>query len=270
MDQDAGLHTLLSIHPSAILVRDMPKPTIAIQIVNYKTKSFLEPLLTSIVKDISGSKVFAEISILDNDSGDDLSDLARRWKDRNVSVFMHDSNVGFGAGHNILARKTEAEYILLLNPDMVFIEPDTVSRLLQTMIETQATVVGPRLLWPKDRRNRELHLLELDQLEQQPWDHGRDDKRRYRIDSERCSVAWVSGAAFLIRRDAFEAISGFDEKFFLYYEEVDLCRRLRKQGKRIVYNPHIQILHYGSASANKISLYGFKSLLRLELKKLKR
>lgn len=248
-------------------------PDIAIQIVNYKTKAFLEPLLESVAKDVAGSSLAVEINILDNASGDDLTEIGKRWQKHNVHIYTSDKNRGFGGGHNLLANKTKAHYLLLLNPDLIFIEPQTVQRLLDTHQQSNADVVGPRLLTPKKRTAAQLAALSQSQLKQQPWDHGTYNIfTRYRSKHTLTEVAWVSGAVFLIERDTFENVGGFDEKFFLYYEEIDLCHRLQGQGKRTVYDPTIQVLHYSGGATGRGIAYGkhsTKSFLRFHAKRLK-
>lgn len=240
---------------------------VAIQIVNYKTKAFLEPLVASIVKDIEHSGLAVDINILDNASGDNLEQLGQKWRNQRVHIYTSAHNGGFGAGHNTLARKTKAPYLLILNPDMLFFEPHTIERLLETSTRTGAAVVGPRLLTPKSRVHTKLGEVSADQLKQQPWDHGKRGIWRYHLDNQELEVVWVSGAAFLIRHDVFKAVGGFDDKFFLYFEEVDLCYRLRRLGEHVIYNPKIQLIHYGNAVARKRSSYTVRSFIRLQLKR---
>ena len=250
----------------------MSYPDVAVQIVNYKTKRFLYPLIESILSDIKGAKRSVAINILDNASGEDLADIAKQYGNQNVHVYTSKTNGGFGAGHNQLAGKTSAHYILLVNPDMLFIEEHTIDRLVDTLEQQRATVAGPRLLWPRKRNQQTMDLQTLSRAEltQQPWDHGRDTEWRYYVDNELREVVWVSGAAFLIERAAFEAVGGFDEQFFLYYEEIDLCYRLRKRGNVVIYNPKIHLVHYGSAATGKFNKHKLKSLLLFLRKKIKK
>lgn len=236
---------------------------LAVQIVNYKTKSFLEPLIRSILTDLADSGLTFEISILDNASGDDLGDITQKWSGRGIHLYISHKNGGFGAGHNQLARKTAARYLLVLNPDTLFVEPGSIRRLLDTLEQHGAAVVGPRLLNPsRQKRSSALGQLAPDQLTRQRWDHGvlGLSKWRPRTTHELQAVAWVSGAVFLIERALFVKVGGFDEKFFLYCEEVDLCLRLRQRHETILYDPSVQILHQNGAVAKKFSRYGLYSV----------
>jgi N-acetylglucosaminyl-diphospho-decaprenol L-rhamnosyltransferase len=226
-------------------------PDLAVQIVNYKSKSFLRSLLNSVLNDLSGTDLQLEINILDNASGDDLQDIEQEFK-QNVHVFTATKNSGFGGGHNFLARKTKARYILILNPDMIFIEANTAKRLLATLEKTSAAAVGPKLVTPKNRNNKNLLEQPAHNLKQQLWDHGNYKIfTRFHPLREMTEVDWVSGAVFLVRREAFESVDGFDERFFMYYEDMDICYRLRLRDERIVYQPLVQVLHYGNGSSHR-------------------
>jgi GT2 family glycosyltransferase len=215
---------------------------VAVQVVNYKTRAYLERCLASVVADLA--ELPAEIHVLDNASGDDLS----AFETQQCTVHASDRNLGFGAGHNLLASFTEAEYLLILNPDVEFVEPDTVRRLLASIRQPGVAAVGPKLV--------------MDDGAAQRWDHGRlhgvraqisyrGGASHWREGSVREDVAWVSGAVMLVERAAFDAVGGFDERFFLYKEDEDLCLRIREAGGRVSYEPSIAVRHFGSVVADR-------------------
>ena len=113
-----------------------------IQIINYRTKQYLIKCLASVIHDLRGSPVTFTIAILDNASGDDLADVKNLFPNIPISVFENQKNVGFGAGHNLLEKKTgtEARYLLLLNPDIKIQEGNTLTRLLERAEELPADV----------------------------------------------------------------------------------------------------------------------------------
>jgi hypothetical protein len=222
-------------------------PTLAVQIVNYRTRAYLERCLTSVRADLTASGIAHEIRLLDNDSGEALDDLAARFE--NVMASSAPRNLGFGGGHNLLARATAAPYLWILNPDIQMVEPDTARRLL-TAIEADAGVqaIGPRLVGVDGAP--------------EPYDHGRLSGPRARValrgghsywraTLRRRRVAWVNGAALLIERATFAALGGFDEKLFLYKEEEDLCLRLRAAGGEVLYDPSVSVRHVGSVVAER-------------------
>jgi hypothetical protein len=227
-----------------------------IQIVNYKTKGYLLECLKSVLADIDGSEYSYSIGILDNASGDDLSDIPHQFPDSRVEIVMNDKNRGFGAGHNLLAQKGEAQYLLLLNPDIKIIEARTIGRMMEGIKKFSAQVMGPRLVTSSEKT--------------QWWDHGElkgfyvyiaslRGRSYWRERSKPLPVAWVSGAVFLIEKSWFDRLGGFDEDFFLYKDEEDLCLRLRQKGGVIMYDPTISIFHSGSVVAKK-SKYMERSL----------
>lgn len=225
----------------------MGQPLINVQFVNYNTLEYLLPSIESVLEDANQSRVQVSINVLDNDSDDDISVLEHRFPD--VFITKLTRNIGFGAGHNFLARAGGAPFILILNPDTVFKEERTLERLLKWVRSGSYHVVGPRLVTLQGAL--------------QWWDHGdlgsglRDTIARklgrsiYRLHREPIEVAWVSGACLLVQRDVFKQVGGFDPRFFLYKEEEDLCLRLRQLGHRIVYDPTVSVLHYGSVVASK-------------------
>lgn len=221
---------------------------VSIQLVNYNTKRYLEVCIDGVIRDIKESSIHWEVLVLDNASSDDLNDLERMYQGLPVRFLRSDKNLGFGGGHNLLAKEGKGEYLLLLNPDIEYIERDTIKRLLDTAKEKNVAVVGPRLITKNGST--------------QAWDHGELEGFRAWIENNKGDsywkdnknpgyVAWVSGAAFLIKKSIFDELGGFDEKFFLYKEEEDLCLRLRGKGYAIWYEPSISMIHIGSVVAKK-------------------
>ena len=226
----------------------MPDPAaVAVQIVNYRTRVYLERCLPTVVADLKRGALTYEINLLDNDSGERLDDLTEHFP--NCRAFAAPRNLGFGAGHNLLAGETTASYLWILNPDVELVSPDTVGRLLGLLTGSDAAkAAGPKLLTAAGAA--------------QPYDHGRLEGLRaqialrgghsyWRQTDTRRKVAWVSGAALLIERAAFAAVGGFDENLFLYKEEEDLCLRLRAVGGEVIYEPGVCVRHHGSVVADR-------------------
>ncbi len=220
---------------------------ISAQIVNYDTKRYLRECLATLEASLSASRLTHEIHVLENGSSDDLSDLAREYTGR---VYFHEStdNVGFGAGHNRLAAASDARLICCVNPDTVAPPAAGLERLAGRFEDARVAAVGPALL--------------TEAGEPQRWDHGERSGLRARIAngaghahwrprSEPTAVAWVSGAFLLLRRSAAAAVGGFDERYFLYKEEEDLCLHLRRAGGRVIYDPTVTVTHIGGVVAGR-------------------
>jgi N-acetylglucosaminyl-diphospho-decaprenol L-rhamnosyltransferase len=217
---------------------------VAIQVVNYRTRAQLEACLPTVLADAVGGWEF-RILVLDNASGDDLSELAARHPQ--VEFVSGERNLGFGGGHNLLAARHDAAALLLLNPDTRFVEPRTVERLLGAL-GGDVHAVGPQLVsaggeWdPRD--HGELRGFRARVAQAAGGSH-------YRRRDAPADAAWVSGAACLVARHAFDAVGGFDPGFFLYKEEEDLFLRIRRAGGRVLYVPSVRVRHDGSAVASR-------------------
>jgi N-acetylglucosaminyl-diphospho-decaprenol L-rhamnosyltransferase len=168
-------------------------------------------------------------------------------------------NVGFARGSNAGARLGTAPYVLFLNPDAV-IEEKALRRLVDTLeADGSIGLAGPRIVSEEgelvlsQRRYARLRSTYAQALflhrffPRAAWtDEVVRDPQAYERPGE---PEWVSGACLLARRSLVEQIGGFDERFFLYCEDMDLCLRVRQAGFRVAYVPAAQVMHVGGASA---------------------
>jgi N-acetylglucosaminyl-diphospho-decaprenol L-rhamnosyltransferase len=206
---------------------------------------------------IDGVRVF----VTDNASSDDpaavLADLP-------VDFVALDENVGFGAGCNAGWRRGDAPHVLFLNPDAAIDEGSL--RALAGVLDRNARVglVAPRILEPDGSlafsqrrfprlRSTYARALFLHRIfARAAWaDELVRDPSAYERPS---SPDWVSGACMLVRRSVLEETGGFDERFFLYCEDKDLCRRIRAAGYEVRYEPGATARHHGGASAPRAGL----------------
>jgi N-acetylglucosaminyl-diphospho-decaprenol L-rhamnosyltransferase len=228
-------------------------PVVDVVIVSYCSRETLR----ACVEPVAGHPS-ARVIVVDNASPDDslqrIADIAT------VEAIRAPRNGGFSYGCNLGARQGSAPYILFLNPD-ARVELEAIDRLVQAAAaDARAAVIAPRILdehgnlawslrrFPRGRSTfaQALFLHRLwpaagwsDELIRDP-----DAYTRAR-DAE-----WVSGACMLVRRSAFEAIGGFDEDFFLYCEDTDLCRRFWDAGLAVRFDPTAEVRHIGGASSN--------------------
>lgn len=220
-----------------------------IQIINYNTKDYLDECLNGLFTDLRDFPEGHLTVVLDNNSNDDLTDIEEKYRNERTVFLRSGKNLGFGGGHNYISRKYPGNYFLILNSDLRFIERSTVRRLYERLsADKSLTAIGPKLV--------------LEDMTPQQFDHGALNgfmamlKNNYgssywsETDSER-KAAWVSGAVFMCKTEAFNSIGGFDEKFFLYKEEEDLCLRLRKNGGKILYYPQVKVMHIGHVVARR-------------------
>lgn len=202
-----------------------------------------------------------EIILVDNDSSDDTVSLVRS-KFSEVVVIESGKNLGFAAANNLGFKKARCKNILFLNPDTL-VQEDAIDRLVD-FIEANHDIgiCGPKILnedgtiqssvrkFPKLRMGfYKFTILKYLGL-------FRKDSILYRMkgfDYENMAdVDQLIGAALIARREVIDEVGGFDERFFMYYEEVDICKRIKENGLRCVYYPDAQIVHLGGHSSSQI------------------
>jgi GT2 family glycosyltransferase len=228
-------------------------------IVNYRTADLTVDALASLCTQmpLRGS---SRIVVVDNASGDGSADRMeaaiddRGWSDR-VELVRSDRNDGFAAGNNLaiepaLAGRDPPEFVLLLNPDTV-VRPGSIAALLGFM-ETlpQVGIAGSRLENPDGSPQRSCFrfpgvLSEIERgLSNRPtsWLLARWAVAPP-LPDHACQVDWVAGAAMMVRREVFEQVGLLDDGYFLYYEEVDFCRRARRAGWPCWYVPESRVVH---------------------------
>ncbi|WP_320670236.1 glycosyltransferase family 2 protein [Patulibacter defluvii] len=222
-------------------------PQLVVQIVNFRTRSYLERCLDGLLDELAASGIDHRVLVLENGSGDDLADLVAGHGDR-VELVLSADNLGFGGGHDLLAAHEDSPFLCCLNPDVAIEQRGVLRPLLAHFDDPAVVAVGP--------------LLRTAEGAPQVWDHGELRGLRARVANgaghahwrprrQPLDVAWVSGAFLLLRRSAFAAVGGFDPRFFLYKEEEDLCLQLRRAGGRIVYDPRVSARHVGGVVARR-------------------
>jgi GT2 family glycosyltransferase len=229
-------------------------PTIVI--VTHNSATEIGPCLASIV--VHAPSPSPEIVVVDNASSDGTAALIRA-RFPGVQVVESGGNVGFARANNIGAARTTAPFLLLLNPDTI-VDPHAIARLVAELsAHPEAAVAGPRLIDEEGRAElsfgppispwgelRQKALLSM--YNRNVPAAVRYVERLSRAPGER---SWVSGACLLVRREDWDAVGGFDERFFMYTEDVDLCRSLIGRGRTIRFVPDAQVRHLRGRSASR-------------------
>jgi hypothetical protein len=252
-------------------------------IVNWNSGNQLENCLKSIQK--HWTEEIARIVVVDNASSDGSADgIAERFADLPIEVIYNDKNLGFARACNQGARAGSAPYLLFLNPDSEIFD-QSVSRPLQYMEAQENADVGicgvqlvdksgavsrtcarfptlGRLIAQAFGLNK-IPGMKHTGMRMKDWDHGHT-----------AEVDQMMGSFFLIRRQLFETLGGFDERFFVYFEEVDLSFRARSMGYKSLYLTDIRAYHAGGGTSGQVKamrlfyslrsrlLYGFKHFTR--------
>jgi GT2 family glycosyltransferase len=227
----------------------------AVAIVNYNTREPLRSCLASVQ-----SEAPSEVVVVDNASSDDSIEMVEAdfpW----VMLLANKINCGYGAAANQAIACCTAKYVLLLNSDTL-LRHGAIQNLASYLdSHPRAAIVGPRLINPNGTLQASCYpfptllntLLVNTSLGRlmgyvpvlrdyylPTWPHN----------SARL-VDWVKGAALALRREAFEAVGGFDESFFMYFEETDLCHRLKNAGWEVHFAPVATVVHAGEASTSQ-------------------
>ena len=225
---------------------------VAVLVVNFETRDALGQCLRS----VSVAQP-AEIVVVDNASSDG-SAASVTSEFPGVRLIANRTNVGFGAAVNQAAEATSADILFVLNADTE-IAPDGVEQLTAYLeAHPRAAVVGPRLV----KRNGERHSTcrpfpgtlrwVVDNEDVAPlltWIPGFRERSYVVWSHDRARrVPWLVGAAFAIRKSAFDSAGGFDERYFLYFEEVDLFHRLSERGWEVHFAPVTSVFHRGGES----------------------
>lgn len=243
--------------------------TVSVIIVSYNTCEMTLDCLRALYTDLAD--LAAEVWVVDNASTDG-SPAAIHAAFPAVRLLENNQNVGFGVANNQAMVQASGEYFLLLNTD-AFPKPGAVAALVAYLHDHPDTAIaGPRLLnadgslqlscfpFPSPSRAWLENLWISAALPNHPVI---GDYRRWPHDRER-QVDTVIGACMLVRRTAYEQVGGFDEKFFMYTEEIEWQRRLRDRNWEIAFTPAAQVTHFGGASgameAARINRYFFDSL----------
>jgi GT2 family glycosyltransferase len=241
-------------------------PELAAVIVNYNAGSGLRTALQSIADEMA-SRAW-EAVVVDNASADGSGDIVVEFAPH-ARVIRNTVNVGFGRGINQGVAASSAPFILIMNPDCR-LEPGAVATMRAELdARRQCAIVGPRVLDP-DGSEQGSARGDPDMLTGLFGRTGRLRKllpssavsRRNVVGSSRESgiVDWVSGACMLVRRSAFDEVGGFDARYFLYWEDADLCRRLRARGYEIRHVPAATAVHHvgqSSRTARAASIRAF-------------
>jgi GT2 family glycosyltransferase len=218
-------------------------------IVNYRSGKFLEDCLACLFK--APALLDFEVFVVNNDSTIDLEPL-RRFSHR-IEFIQNRSNIGFASAVNQGFQRSRGEWILVLNPD-VLVQEQTIPVLIETLQSDPETgVVLPKLINPDGSLQyscRRFYTYTALAMRRAPFsrifpDHSSvQDHLMLDWSHDRMTqVDWGLGAAMLIRRSAIQEPFLFDERFFLYFEDVDLCLRMRRRGWKVVYNPAATAVH---------------------------
>lgn len=232
------------------------RDTLAIIIVTFNSVDEIEPCLRGLVG--STDPFPTTITVVDNGSTDEtVAHVRQQWP--TVQVIETGGNLGFAKANNLGIRATTSDYVLLINPDTEA-PPGAIQTLIRGLAaHPEAAIAGARLL--TQRGFPELSWgpaigpwNEITQMLFTRLYHGkirRVVRKMDKLSRQAREVPWVSGACMAIRRPDLEAVGLLDERYFMYYEDVDLCVEMAKRDRRTLYVASAEVLHHRGRSAPK-------------------
>lgn len=223
-------------------------PTVSIVITNYNGKHFLGACLSSVLQTNYPRNRY-EVILVDNASTDGSVEYVRS-KFPFVKVLPLSENYGFTGGNNLGVRVAQGDFIVFLNNDTI-VDREWLSELVKvTLSHPRIGICGSKIISMKDRKTityngRALHIL------------GGVIPHKFLTFEDGCGkkicvTGCVQGSSFLVRKDVFEVLGGFDNDYFLYSDEVDICYRAWINGYYVGYAPNSIVYHYGGGTAGTL------------------
>lgn len=236
----------------------MPERNVTLSVVSHGQNALVNQLLGDV------QRVCAErVSLVLTQNLPDSTPLATAELSCPAEVITNERVKGFGANHNTAFARCRTPFFGAVNPD-IRLPADPFPALLDSLALERAGAAGPLVRSPagavEDSARKFPTAASL--LKKLFFEKREPD---YPTDHGRLEVDWIGGMFMLFHSEAFRAVGGFDEAYFLYYEDVDLCRRLHGAGKSILYNPQAEVVHDARRASRRqprLALHHLKSMLR--------
>lgn len=240
-------------------MRMSPLQQLSVVIVNFRTPGFVIDCLTTLLPELDG--IDGRVVVVDNHSGDDSPGIIRAWLAQHdiagkVLFVQSEHNSGFAGGNNTGIQSFKARYYLLLNSDTL-IRPGAIRIMLDTAMRfPEAGLVSPRLEWPDGAGQESCFRFPTPFSElvaaAQTGVISRCFSRyivAWPVQTQIARPQWTSFACVLVREEVFRQVGLMDEGYFMYFEDVEFCRRAGKAGWKIVHNPEARVVHLRGGSS---------------------
>lgn len=232
---------------------------VIISIVNYNTKDLTKSCIKSIFNHEGQSEI--EVWVVDNASSDGSVQMIRE-NFPEVNIIESKKNIGFGAGHNLVFKKAKADYFLVLNSDTI-IENGAIEKIVDFMKKNLPCGLASCKIKGFDGNLQPnggdlpfgmalfTWLFNLETFGIKSPSFHRSEPKYY---NSAHKVGWISGSFMLIRKEVINKIGFFNEKYFMYFEDVEFCQRAKEGGFSIMINPQVEISHLSGGSLDKPQL----------------
>lgn len=239
----------------------MSVPCVTVSVVSHGQHIMVNELLTDIAKCPEVANLLITHNIPEPDCELPSSCAA------SVTVLRNLAPKGFGANHNAALQAAKTPFLCILNPDIRFQE-NPFPALLACFGDMDVSLVSPCVLNPVGEMEDSARYFPTP-LGLLSKALGLSDGRFHANSESPCEPDWVAGMFLMIRQNVFRRLQGFDEAYFMYYEDVDFCVRLRKAGHRLVWCPHAKVVHDARRSSRRdlrYMLWHINSMLRYFVK----
>jgi GT2 family glycosyltransferase len=221
---------------------------VSLVILSYNKRDLTSSCLNSIFKHIPANE--CEVIVVDNASSDDSVEYIKKHFPK-VKLIENKKNSGFAGGCNIGAKHAKGDYILFLNNDAE-LSSDPLPKMTEVFENnSDAGIVGGLLVNHKGSLQRSFGsfytVLNVAYL---LFAGENGELKRFKSQAV-TSTDWVSGGFMLVKRSVFEKMKGFNESYFMYIEDMDLCYRIKKEGFEVYTTPYVKVKHLGQGSTNK-------------------
>jgi len=223
---------------------------LSIIIITRNTRELLQSLLHSIKRDVSLTPYIEDIIVIDNASTDG-TDIMVKEKFPSVTCVKNTKNRGFAASANMGISYAHGDYVLFLNSDTCLMEGEIVKMLEFMEKHNDVGICGPQLVFPDMSHQRSFAIVPSLYSELIPKTLKVTTHQSPLTTHGAIDVPSLIGAAILVRRSVLDELNGFDERFFFFLEETDLCVRARSKGHRVVYFPGAQVIHLQGKTVGK-------------------
>ena len=230
-----------------MLNKDSNTPELSIIIVNFNGKTYLESCLLALKKNIQ--KIDFEVIVVDNNSMDGSPEFVREnfpW----IRLLRNNENFGYSKANNQGINEARGQFILFLNPDTK-IFPGAIDLVLEEMKASPSVgAVGPALVSEKNRYQVSFGKKVSFAYEfLQKCLFNLYFRHKLKRIQHKYEVGWLSGAVLLTTRSILEETGFFDENFFLYFEDIDLCLRIKESGRKLIFFPRAKVFHVDGATS---------------------
>ncbi len=213
----------------------------SIIIINYNTSQITLNCIQSIIK-FTNNLEHGELIVLDNGSTDDSVEKISKFKNKNIQLILSKDNLGFARGNNLGAKHAQGSYLFFLNSDTLLIKNDLQSNISYLHNHPTIGLLAPRLL-NQDLSIQDSCFQDQSILNALKYLFGNKQAIGKYSPKQQIKVQYVVGAAMLISRNLFTDMGGWNEKYFMYFEDLDFCDKVRSFGKQIIYKPDWQVIH---------------------------